>query len=666
MSQPAQPIKVEGVEFFWKDSATVSACEECEVKFTFTKRKHHCRACGGVFCDTDCSKRKTHNNTRICIACYDRVLSNQGTPDVVDGLAEVNALGTRQARLDSVRSPTGELEAPNLSAMGIDSAAATPSASTDATKITTTDVTVPELKVGDYETPEVKLSVPSDMSSVSVDVPGMDSLKVDTGGFWDFVPKSIRNVFKSDAVTLNINAASDVAALFDENKEEKDPGLNLALENTVRLEMLKKEGNKYETMSDPAKALLGSLVLTLWIGASVVFFNLNQKWDFSTALYYSIQAGMTVGFADISTEDTDTKGGYIFTIGFLIIGALLLAYAFGHYVVTFLEDRDNVKRFGAQDNSLGVFNAVLLFFFWVGLGVVYGMLIEDWSFLESLYFAISTMSTAGLAEPGPQDSTPGRYLLLLCAYVLTGVPVFFYTFSQLATREVQAFEVNQQQVENLRAKMEYTVALNEYNDKSILSKYDFLRLALIRSGAVNRHKFAEIEDLLKNLEEDESGKVNKIKAHAAFEFNEVAFVDTENVSTINAHKFVAITDNLQLFNNHTNSRDKFKELDAQGGKPRRIDLPTFLEWYVPARTALANDAEENNDPKPAASSGFSLGGLASAASGASGLSVPSMPSTGDIEMGDISTDIAVPAVEVPSTDGLLSGGDSALNIHVGL
>lgn len=43
----------------WVPDATVSTCSNvgCNVKFSLVTRKHHCRACGGIFCSSHASKR---------------------------------------------------------------------------------------------------------------------------------------------------------------------------------------------------------------------------------------------------------------------------------------------------------------------------------------------------------------------------------------------------------------------------------------------------------------------------------------------------------------------------------------------------------------------------------------------------------------------------------
>jgi len=40
----------------WVDSNLIYQCQECDITFNFLTRKHHCRACGGVFCSTCCNK----------------------------------------------------------------------------------------------------------------------------------------------------------------------------------------------------------------------------------------------------------------------------------------------------------------------------------------------------------------------------------------------------------------------------------------------------------------------------------------------------------------------------------------------------------------------------------------------------------------------------------
>ncbi|XP_050768479.1 zinc finger FYVE domain-containing protein 16 isoform X1 [Gymnogyps californianus] len=61
----------------WVPDSEAPNCMNCQVKFTFTKRRHHCRACGKVFCG-GCCKRKSklqymEKEARVCTGCYDDI-----------------------------------------------------------------------------------------------------------------------------------------------------------------------------------------------------------------------------------------------------------------------------------------------------------------------------------------------------------------------------------------------------------------------------------------------------------------------------------------------------------------------------------------------------------------------------------------------------------------
>uniref|UniRef100_A0A665XB72 Zinc finger, FYVE domain containing 9a n=1 Tax=Echeneis naucrates TaxID=173247 RepID=A0A665XB72_ECHNA len=65
----------------WVPDSQAPICMKCDVKFTFTKRRHHCRACGKVFCATCCSLkcRLTYmdKEARVCVTCHSALTSAQ-------------------------------------------------------------------------------------------------------------------------------------------------------------------------------------------------------------------------------------------------------------------------------------------------------------------------------------------------------------------------------------------------------------------------------------------------------------------------------------------------------------------------------------------------------------------------------------------------------------
>ncbi|XP_049603217.1 zinc finger FYVE domain-containing protein 9 isoform X2 [Syngnathus scovelli] len=66
----------------WVPDAQAPACMRCDAKFTFTKRRHHCRACGKVFCATCCGLRcklgyMDGKEARVCVTCHSGLTSGE-------------------------------------------------------------------------------------------------------------------------------------------------------------------------------------------------------------------------------------------------------------------------------------------------------------------------------------------------------------------------------------------------------------------------------------------------------------------------------------------------------------------------------------------------------------------------------------------------------------
>ncbi|XP_050976901.1 zinc finger FYVE domain-containing protein 16 isoform X1 [Labeo rohita] len=58
----------------WVPDSEAPNCMNCDQKFTFTKRRHHCRACGKVYC-ANCCNRKCRlkyldKEARVCVICH--------------------------------------------------------------------------------------------------------------------------------------------------------------------------------------------------------------------------------------------------------------------------------------------------------------------------------------------------------------------------------------------------------------------------------------------------------------------------------------------------------------------------------------------------------------------------------------------------------------------
>ncbi|KAJ8285539.1 hypothetical protein GJAV_G00027970 [Gymnothorax javanicus] len=66
----------------WVPDCEAPCCMHCLQCFTLTRRRHHCRTCGKVYCDTCCNRKFRlkflERNARVCIKCY-KAIHREGT-----------------------------------------------------------------------------------------------------------------------------------------------------------------------------------------------------------------------------------------------------------------------------------------------------------------------------------------------------------------------------------------------------------------------------------------------------------------------------------------------------------------------------------------------------------------------------------------------------------
>jgi len=67
----------------WLDDGDVHDCPLCGKDFGLSRRKHHCRHCGGIYCDP-CSDNKlvlasSSKPVRVCDNCYPQLLDKMAT-----------------------------------------------------------------------------------------------------------------------------------------------------------------------------------------------------------------------------------------------------------------------------------------------------------------------------------------------------------------------------------------------------------------------------------------------------------------------------------------------------------------------------------------------------------------------------------------------------------
>ncbi|KAM8828164.1 LOW QUALITY PROTEIN: zinc finger FYVE domain-containing protein 16 [Spinachia spinachia] len=120
----------------WMPDSDAPNCMNCNQKFTFTRRRHHCRACGKVYCAVCCNRKcklkYLEKESRVCVVCFDaiqraqaleRMMSPAGpspNPNVpseycstIPPLQQARAAGTLNSPPPTVMVPVSVLKHPN-------------------------------------------------------------------------------------------------------------------------------------------------------------------------------------------------------------------------------------------------------------------------------------------------------------------------------------------------------------------------------------------------------------------------------------------------------------------------------------------------------------------------------------------------------------------------
>jgi hypothetical protein len=159
-----------------------------------------------------------------------------------------------------------------------------------------------------------------------------------------------------------------------------------------------------------------------------------------------------------------------------------------------------------------LFTTVLLV--WLGIGIAFGMIEEEWSFITSLYFAISTCSTAGL-----QAVTLDRHWhTTFCGfYALIGCPLYGFTVGLYANLLVSSYQkraeiasindqLNMHEVDTVAALLDHAHATAE--DQTV-SQSEFVLMHLLHLGMTSRDQLSDLKECFDKIDTNKSGYLNQ-------------------------------------------------------------------------------------------------------------------------------------------------------------
>jgi len=248
-----------------------------------------------------------------------------------------------------------------------------------------------------------------------------------------------------------------------------------------------------------SRGFLFVIVLFLHMGAGVLFFVLQKKWNLIDCVYFTVLTLTTIGYGDMAPETTTEK---IFTTCYVLVGFCLLGYALGQ-VALLVSRREEAMfrqevRSARNGNGLhagithSAFGRAALaahgMIFFLAIGTLFYMLAEGWSSVDALYFSAVSLTTVGYGDLQIQNWYSRLFSIF---YLLSGTLMTAFFLGSIAELCV-----------NHRGAMLNMLYDHETNQRvwhnslkagKDVTEGDYMEYMLVQSGQVDAETMTEIK-----------------------------------------------------------------------------------------------------------------------------------------------------------------------------
>jgi hypothetical protein len=197
---------------------------------------------------------------------------------------------------------------------------------------------------------------------------------------------------------------------------------------------------------------IGLAVLwVVWLLVGTIFYAYDNDLGWASGFYMAVNVGYSIGWGDIS--EVGKPRSQLFSIIFVICGSSFVAAALGIFADSIVSDNhnwyENELRGKAYEEVMGSnarpvikvrafcnfhwekLRSIVIWLCFLFIATIAAMDTNPWSFVNALYFAISTLSTGGLFA-----QTPGRpewVYGMTGLYAAFGVPIMALAMATLAS-----------------------------------------------------------------------------------------------------------------------------------------------------------------------------------------------------------------------------------------
>jgi len=321
------------------------------------------------------------------------------------------------------------------------------------------------------------------------------------------IGKEVDTEPSSVVIEQNPAASEEEDGLLDEFASELEkPLLGSGLAKIIEPE---EDEDNYTQRTDDLRYVVACIFcLLLYIFAfSLIFWRIEveSNWSLIDAWYFSVVTIGTVGYG-VLTPSNDLCRGMV--VIFLTLGFVFSTFSIGlltEYVLKKVERHSyelEMHKNAAVPCGPRVIGMCALLIIFISIGVFYGVLAEDWNFLESLYWTIVTMTTVGYGDYSPAGQV-NRLCISFYIILSTGI------FASVVTAVIAAYITMRKRAETVRfilrkLKPHHFQAMDKDCDGEISQK-EFLEFNLVCLGYSDQWVVNMINDVYLHLDVEENG-----------------------------------------------------------------------------------------------------------------------------------------------------------------
>jgi hypothetical protein len=220
----------------------------------------------------------------------------------------------------------------------------------------------------------------------------------------------------------------------------------------------------------------------------------------------------------------------VFTTCHFLVGIFAIALAMAIFARTLISAQKNwyieamnKKKYeeaqeteGYKDDIIAAFvyywpkvKIYCYFLVWTFVGVTFCLATGKWSFVDSLLFSVSAMSTGGFLNI--EDSAPNWHFLFVAVYVVVGVPIMAIACGLLA-HQIASMGKSDKLGEKINAQVTgdelvMMTKLNIEDGDGCIDGTEFTILILVRIGALNPDLIAVLYERFNDLDVKQEGQI---------------------------------------------------------------------------------------------------------------------------------------------------------------